>query len=157
MLANEMYAEASDDAPHTGDATIGRLVRSQHSIEQFLTFLVLHLEDWEYSTRPHSFPFSTLILGMAGTARTIAVISVAALAILYQFVFKDLIFGTLGYGRTVQSIKDYPSYNCQRIEVPGLEACEDMWLHEDTGYLYMACSETKSRQSWCPPYVSLHV
>lgn len=88
---------------------------------------------------------------MSSPVRTIAVVSIAVIAILYQFVLKDLVFGTLGYGRTVQSIKDFPDYNCERVDVPELESCEDMWLHEETGYLYMACGSVQSRRRWTPP------
>ena len=87
---------------------------------------------------------------MAVPGRTLAVVGIALAGIVYQFVIKDLIFGAFGYGRSVQSISEFPNFNCERIEVPGLEACEDMWLHEETGYLYVACSKTESRLAWMP-------
>ena len=71
-------------------------------------------------------------------------------AILYQFLGKELYFNVLGNGRKVQSIKDYPHLACEKINVPGLEACEDMYLHEETGFLYMACSTMESRLNWVP-------
>lgn len=80
----------------------------------------------------------------------VAFMTVIIGGILYQFVGKELYYGTLGHGRKVQSIKDYPQFDCAKIDVPGLEACEDMWLHEGTGYLYMACSTLESRQNWLP-------
>lgn len=83
-----------------------------------------------------------------------AIIGVVFIAVLYQFIFKQIIFGTLGYGRKVQSIKDFPNVNCEKIDELGLEGCEDMWLHEKTGYLYMACSDSQSRTQWFPAFVS---
>lgn len=91
---------------------------------------------------------------MVNLLSKIAITGVAIVAILYQFVFKDLLVGAVGYGRKTHSIKEYPNLKCERIEIPGLEACEDMWLHEETGLLYMACSTTQSRLSWLPAFVS---
>ncbi len=82
-----------------------------------------------------------------------AIVGVVFISILYQFVFKQLIFGTLGYGRKIQSIKDFPNVHCEKIDELGLEGCEDMWLHEKTGYLYMACSDSRSRTQWLPAFV----
>ncbi|PBP16484.1 putative serum paraoxonase/arylesterase [Diplocarpon rosae] len=76
-----------------------------------------------------------------------AIFSVIFIAIIYQLVFKRLIFGALGYGRTIQSIHDFPNLHCEKIDELGLEGCEDMWLHDETGYLYMACSDSRSRRS----------
>lgn len=75
------------------------------------------------------------------------------IAVLYQFVFKSIIFGALGYGRSVQSITDFPQFQCTKVDDLGLEGCEDMWLHEKTGYLYMACSTSQSRVQWLPALV----
>lgn len=79
------------------------------------------------------------------------IIGVVIAAVFYQYIISDLLIGALGYGRSPKSISTYTDYNCERIEEPGLEACEDMWLHEETGHLYLACSETKTRLSWMPP------
>ncbi|KAK6584281.1 hypothetical protein PZA11_002505 [Diplocarpon coronariae] len=79
-----------------------------------------------------------------------AIISVVLIAILYQFVFKRLISVSLGYGRAIQSIHDFPDLQCDKIDELGLEGCEDMWLHDKTGYLYMACSDSHSRTQWFP-------
>ncbi|KAH8679569.1 putative serum paraoxonase/arylesterase 2 [Tricladium varicosporioides] len=79
-----------------------------------------------------------------------AIVSAVVVGVLYQFVFKTLLFDVLGYGRKVWSIKDFNNVKCEKIDELGLEGCEDMWLHEKTGYLYMACSDTRSRQQWLP-------
>jgi hypothetical protein len=83
----------------------------------------------------------------------ILIISVAVIAILYQFVTKTIIFDTLGYGRPVSSITTFSNVHCQKVDELGLEACEDMWLHEPTGLLYMACSDSQSRTQWLPASV----
>ncbi|KAG4440936.1 hypothetical protein IFR05_003565 [Cadophora sp. M221] len=79
-----------------------------------------------------------------------AIIGVVFIGILYQFVFKTIIFDALGYGRKVQSIKDFNKFQCEKVDDLGLEGCEDMWLHDKTGYLYMACSDSQSRVDWLP-------
>jgi len=83
----------------------------------------------------------------------LAVGSVALIAIIYQFIFKQLVFEVLGHGRTAVSISTFDA-QCERIDDLGLEACEDMWLHEPTGYLYMACSDSIGRTEWLPAWVS---
>ncbi|TGO19579.1 hypothetical protein BTUL_0003g00330 [Botrytis tulipae] len=76
-------------------------------------------------------------------------IFVALIAILYQFLFKHVIFEVLGVGRSVSSIDAFNA-TCERIDNLGLEGCEDLWFHYDTGYLYMACSDIQSRLQWLP-------
>lgn len=78
-----------------------------------------------------------------------AVILVGLVAVLYQFIVKDLIFHTFGYGRELIPFDTFFA-RCARIVQPGLEACEDMWMHEPSGMLYMACSDAKSRRDWLP-------
>lgn len=80
----------------------------------------------------------------------VAFMTIIIVGVLYQFIGKHLYFDVLGNGRKVQSIRDYPDFACSNIDVPGLEACEDMWLHEATGFLYMACSTLESRLNWVP-------
>ncbi|KAL2068057.1 hypothetical protein VTL71DRAFT_16155 [Oculimacula yallundae] len=80
----------------------------------------------------------------------VAIIGVVFIAILYQLFFKSLIFGALGYGRKLQSLNDFNNIQCEKVDQLGLEGCEDMWLHEKTGYLYMACSSSQSRVDWLP-------
>jgi hypothetical protein len=84
-----------------------------------------------------------------------AIVGVIVIGVLYQYVFKTLLFDIIGYRRHVQSIKEFPYISCKRIDELGLEGCEDMWLHEPTGYLYMACSDSRSRMQWLPACVFL--
>ena len=84
----------------------------------------------------------------------LAIGTVVSLAILYQFVIKSIVFDVLGYGREVASITSFSHLQCEKVDELGLEACEDMWLHEKTGHLYMACSDTRSRLEWLPAFVS---
>ncbi|KAH6629339.1 hypothetical protein C7974DRAFT_184833 [Boeremia exigua] len=74
---------------------------------------------------------------------------VAWSAAVYQFLVKDILTVTLGLGRVIQSIDEFP-YSCQRIEHPHLEACEDLWLDDIERVLYAACAGTKSRMAWSP-------
>jgi arylesterase/paraoxonase len=92
---------------------------------------------------------------MINLASKVAIVGAVIIAALYQFFFKSIIFDALGYGRKVLSIKDFNNIKCEKIDELGLEACEDMWLHEPTGYLYMACSDSLSRTQWTPAFVSL--
>lgn len=90
---------------------------------------------------------------MVNLISKVAIVGVIFIGVLYQYVFKTLLFDIIGYGRQVQSIKEFPQISCKRIDELGLEGCEDMWLHEPTGYLYMACSDTRSRMQWLPACV----
>jgi arylesterase / paraoxonase len=73
-------------------------------------------------------------------------------ALLYQAVLKNLLFTLLGVGRTVHPLESF-GVRCEKIKEPGLEACEDMWLHEPSGLLYLACSNSLSKMQWNPSYV----
>jgi hypothetical protein len=68
-------------------------------------------------------------------------------ASLYQLYLKDLFAVTLGIGRVIQSIDEFP-YTCRRVEHPRLEACEDIWLDDEARTLYAACAGTESRLAW---------
>lgn len=92
------------------------------------------------------------LANMVNLASKFAIFLVVLIAILYQFVFKTLIFDTLGYGRSVSSISAF-NVRCEKVDRIGLEACEDMWLHQPTGYLYMACADSESKTRWLPAYV----
>ncbi|KAF2623259.1 serum paraoxonase/arylesteras-like protein [Macroventuria anomochaeta] len=74
---------------------------------------------------------------------------VAWSAAIYQFLIKDILTVSIGLGRVIQSIDEFP-YSCQRIEHPQLEACEDLWLDQQERVLYAACAGTKSRMAWSP-------
>ena len=79
-----------------------------------------------------------------------AIFGVVIIGVLYQFLIKGLVFETLGHGREVVSLNHFDDVRCRKITEPGLEACEHMWLHEPTGYLYMACSNSNDAMSWVP-------
>lgn len=91
---------------------------------------------------------------MVNLASKLVIVSVVFLAISYQFLFKSVIFGILGYGRVISTISAF-NVQCKKIDQLGLEACEDMWLHEPTGYLYMACTDSQSKTQWLPAFVPL--
>jgi hypothetical protein len=61
---------------------------------------------------------------MVKLASKLAIVGVGFIAIVYQFLFKSIIFDTLGYGRKVLSIKDFNHVKCERVEELGLEGCE---------------------------------
>ena len=83
----------------------------------------------------------------------LAIIIVAVAAVLYQFVVKTLLFDILGYRRSYTT-SGISTAKCQKMDLSlGLEGCEDMWLHERTGFLYMACSSSISRLQWTPAFV----
>lgn len=83
------------------------------------------------------------------------IVLVALIAALYQFLFKSIIFDLLGYGRVISPLHTFNNVRCEKIDDLGLEGCEDMWLHEPTGFLYMSCGESKGRMEWLPAFVPL--
>ncbi|KAG9228325.1 hypothetical protein BJ875DRAFT_250164 [Amylocarpus encephaloides] len=87
---------------------------------------------------------------MANLLSKFAFIGIVFFAILYQFLVKDFLFEVLGYARKTSSVHEYSRYECEKVDELGLEGCEDMWLHHKTGFLYMACSDSASRQQWLP-------
>ena len=89
---------------------------------------------------------------MAGALTKVGLSFVIFGAILYQTFFKAVIFDLYGIGRAVQPISDFP-YNCRRIKDENLQACEDMWFHEPSRQLFLACSDSMSRVQWMPKYV----
>lgn len=70
-------------------------------------------------------------------------------AILYQGYVKDVLSVSLGLGRDVKPIGEFP-YNCRQLRHHHLEACEDMWLDEQARTLYAACGNSASRVNWTP-------
>lgn len=80
---------------------------------------------------------------------------VAWSAAIYQYLIKDILTVSLGLGRVIQTIDEFP-YSCKRIEHPQLEACEDLWLDEQDRVLYAACTGTKSRMAWNPSVSKLN-
>jgi hypothetical protein len=86
---------------------------------------------------------------MAGLLLKVGIFVVVSLAITFQLFLKDPVWLAFSIGKHIQPLSDFP-YNCRRIEDPRLEACEDMWLSEETRVLYLACSDSLSRSQWLP-------
>ncbi|KAJ6002663.1 hypothetical protein N7451_005210 [Penicillium sp. IBT 35674x] len=76
-------------------------------------------------------------------------ISILALSMFYRAYVQNILFITLGVGRQIQPLEDFP-WTCTRQYHPLLEACEDMWLDHHDRKLYAACSTIESRQGWSP-------
>ncbi|CAG8909147.1 unnamed protein product [Penicillium egyptiacum] len=74
---------------------------------------------------------------------------VLAIGILYKAYVHNIIFLTIGIGREIQSIDEFP-WTCTRLQHPLLEGCEDMWLDDQGRKLYLVCNSIESRQGWCP-------
>ena len=85
---------------------------------------------------------------MGNLLRVLGVLAAVG-AVLYQTVFKGLLFTTIGVGRVIEPIENF-NYNCKRVVHDRLEACEDLWLDEDARVLYAACAGSKSRLAWNP-------
>jgi arylesterase/paraoxonase len=68
-------------------------------------------------------------------------------------IISPLLFDVLGYRRSITTLDKF-NVSCEKIDIPGLEACEDAWFHEATGYLYLACSDLDSRFQWLPAFVN---
>lgn len=78
-----------------------------------------------------------------------ALITAAMVASLGAFLYPKLEFA--GAFRTV-----VPVNNEHCSLVPGLEACEDAYLHEPSGLAYLACSDRASRAIWVPAVLHLN-
>jgi hypothetical protein len=57
---------------------------------------------------------------MVNLVSKIAIVGVGFIAIVYQFLFKSIIFDTLGYGRKVLSIKYFNHVKCEKVDELGL-------------------------------------
>ncbi|KAI9651321.1 hypothetical protein NHQ30_001360 [Ciborinia camelliae] len=69
--------------------------------------------------------------------------------IFYQFLYKSLIVANLGYNRVLEPFLNF-DVECEKIDDVGLAGCADMWLHQESGMLYMACSDNRGRAEWFP-------
>ncbi|CAD6446430.1 a2e50a8b-2e38-4eac-8cdc-076ed41a2a1f [Sclerotinia trifoliorum] len=69
--------------------------------------------------------------------------------IFYQYIYKSLFLDKLGYNRVLEHFLKF-DVECEKIDDVGLAGCADMWLHQESGMLYMACSDTKGRAEWFP-------
>jgi len=74
-------------------------------------------------------------------------LAVVLFSILYQSWLKETLFETIGLGRVIQSIDEFP-YTCRRIRYERLEACEDLWLDDQERVLYLACARSPGRLNW---------
>lgn len=80
---------------------------------------------------------------------TFTAVLIGTIAVSYPFFFKDLLFETVGVGRVIQDLSEFP-YTCRRITHPRMEGCEDMWLDAEQRLLYAACAPALSRVAWTP-------
>ena len=85
---------------------------------------------------------------MARLALKIGLSAVVLLAVAFQ-VLRVPLHVLIGWNRHMQPVEDFP-YECRRIEDPRLQACEDMWLSEESRVLYLACSDPVARSQWLP-------
>ena len=69
--------------------------------------------------------------------------------VIYRTYIHNFIFLTLGIGREIRPIEDFP-WTCTRIRHSLLEGCEDLWLDEQDRKLYAACNNLESRKGWSP-------
>lgn len=86
---------------------------------------------------------------MAGLFLKLGVFGAVLLAGFFQVFLKKPVWVLVGIGNDLQPLSDFP-YDCRRIHDPRLEACEDMWLSEESRVLYLACSDSLSRNQWLP-------
>ncbi|KAJ5134981.1 hypothetical protein N7526_006346 [Penicillium atrosanguineum] len=77
-----------------------------------------------------------------------AVIALAT-GIFYQAILHNIIFDTIGIGREIQPIDDFP-WSCNRLRHPLIEGCEDIWLDSEGRKLYATCTSLDTRMAWCP-------
>jgi hypothetical protein len=50
-------------------------------------------------------------------------------AVLWQLLLRDFVYITLGVGRVIQSVDEFP-YKCRKITDKRLSGCEDIWLDD---------------------------
>jgi len=81
------------------------------------------------------------------------VLAVATVAMFFQLFLKTLVFETFGYGRSLDAFGKF-NVTCEKVEKVGLDGCVDMWLHSESGLLYLVCSDSTSRRDWFPTYFS---
>ncbi|CAD6884035.1 unnamed protein product [Tilletia laevis] len=79
----------------------------------------------------------------------IAGVALLGLAILYQTNLSASLHAFAGVTRSLDpNMTVLASSQCQSF--PDIGACEDGWLHEDSGLLYLACSSLDGRRNWTP-------
>jgi hypothetical protein len=68
----------------------------------------------------------------------------------YQFYIRDFLATTVGIGRVIRSVDEFP-YDCQKVVHPQLEGCEDLWIDNEARVLYAACAGVSpGRMEWTP-------
>jgi arylesterase/paraoxonase len=82
---------------------------------------------------------------MARVGLRISLIGIAIGTIFYQFVYKSIILKDLGYSRVLEPLGSF-GVRCETIDDPGLVGCTNMWLQQETGVLYMTCSDSMTRR-----------
>ncbi|KAF2639464.1 calcium-dependent phosphotriesterase [Massarina eburnea CBS 473.64] len=93
-----------------------------------------------------------MLRGLFATGSVLAVL----FASVYQLWLKEVLTVTVGVGRVIQNIDEFP-YQCRRLEHKRLEACEDLWLDNEARVLYAACAGTMHRRHWSPSIAQLNV
>ncbi|KAF5252635.1 hypothetical protein FANTH_2530 [Fusarium anthophilum] len=78
-----------------------------------------------------------------------SIAAIAILAIFFQIYLKEAIWLGFGINRTIQPLSEFP-YQCRKIVLHRLEACEDMYLSQSTRQLFLACSDPIARKQWQP-------
>ncbi|KAK0559236.1 hypothetical protein OC844_004553 [Tilletia horrida] len=85
---------------------------------------------------------STVLMPLAGVA-------LLGLAVVYQTHLADSLWAFAGAGRVLNhNLTALAAPRC--VQYPELPACEDGWLHEDSGILYLVCSSLDGRRAWLP-------
>jgi hypothetical protein len=74
---------------------------------------------------------------------------VLVVAIAYRIYLHATFTLIFGFDRVIQPIEDFP-WDCERIQHPLLEGCEDVWLDHSSRKLYGACTSLRSRTGWNP-------
>ncbi|KAF9336346.1 hypothetical protein BG006_008966 [Podila minutissima] len=80
---------------------------------------------------------------------TLAVLALTT-ALSYSFV-KDAV---TDLGLLLAPIQPLNTAGC--VAVPGLEACEDVHIHHESGLAFTACGNSELRKSWFPPLAKLN-
>ncbi|CAJ0748277.1 17647_t:CDS:2 [Entrophospora sp. SA101] len=75
-------------------------------------------------------------------------IIIVIIALSYNSVYDYLSFS----GLFSEKPRAYSGDRCRKIEEKGLEACEDIVIHHESGYAFMACGNSELRRThWYPP------
>jgi arylesterase/paraoxonase len=89
-----------------------------------------------------------LLTAMPSVLRILSFTVIPASGLLVALLVPKLEFA--GVFRTAEN-----QNNEQCVALPGLEACEDAFVHDATGTAYLVCSDIKTRQQWLPAMLHL--